>query len=92
MNINTILLVLASDARLADFGVVDIINAINTDKPVVLYSSRVLDKDIAPVPSYITKCNDRMICINYGIRRTFPIATINIWPAREIVIDPAPFE
>ena len=77
---------LSRDARLRSFKVVDIINALTTDKFVVLYSGDTLNSDVPIKPSYINKVNGRMICINYGTRKSFPGATINVWNAKDIVI------
>ena len=84
-------LYLSKDARLHSFRVKDIINALMSDEVVVLRSSDTLDTDVPVRPSYINKVNERMICINYGIQKSFPVATITAWNAKSIDACSNPF-
>lgn len=90
--ITDVLLHLSKDSRLRSFKVSDLVRALTNTKNTVLYSNEVLPKSIAPTPAYVNKVNGHMIVINYGCFEGYPIATINIWVAKDVVNSPAPFE
>ena len=90
--IQSLLLTLCRDRRLATINVQELVDAIHDDKPRFVHTSKTLDRNIAPNPVCLTEVNNHMVCVVYNTHKGCSLACITVWPKHDTSMSPVPFE
>ena len=90
--IQSLLLSLCKDERLATINVKELVDAIHDDKPRCVHTNKKLDRNTIPAPVYLTEVNNHMVSVVYNTHKGISVACINVWPKHNISMSSAPFE
>lgn len=90
--IQSLLLSLCKDERLATINVKELVDAIYDDKLRCVHTDKKLKRNVIPVPVYLTEVNNHMVCVMYNTHKGCSVACINIWPKHETALILSLFE